>query len=222
MAGVAEKDSFLRQWEIRNGSGRVEREGRPFNFLRGPTFQGSSGPIKEVGSIFVAKTSKGVPSHFSSPLKGPRSRTSASGELTIQVFDGTVKAVDLGVVRPFDSERRIQGKILLDHLNLEALTRLFSFGKISGYVQGMIENLSLGPKVPERFYLALRTEEVAGVPKNINVQAIENVSLLGTGWGELGGVAQWDQSLVSGVQLPGNRIDLLPGRRPCHPAGDNF
>ena len=122
---------------------------------------------------------------------------SASGELTAQVFDGTVRAVDLGVVRPFDSERRIQGTILFDHLNLEALTQLFSFGKISGYVQGTIENLSWGPKVPERFFLTLRTEEVAGVPKKINVQAIENVSLLETGWGELrglrSGINRWFQ-----------------------------
>jgi hypothetical protein len=115
-------------------------------------------------------------------------QASASGELTARVFDGTVKATDLRVVRPFDTGRRIQGKVLFDHLNLEPLTRLFSFGKISGYVQGTIEHLSWGPEYPERFYLTLKTEEVAGVPKRINVQAIENVSLLGTGWGELGGL----------------------------------
>ena len=115
-------------------------------------------------------------------------QASASGELTARVFDGTVKATDLRVVRPFDTGRRIQGKVFFDHLNLEPLTRLFSFGKISGYVRGTIEQLSFGPEYPERFYLTLKTEEVAGVPKRINVQAIENVSLLGTGWGELGGL----------------------------------
>ena len=115
-------------------------------------------------------------------------QASASGELTAQVFDGTVKATDLGVIRPFETERRIQGKVLIDHLNLEPLTRLFSFGKISGYVQGTIEQLSFGPEYPERFYLTLKTQEVAGVSKKINVQAIENISLLGTGWGELGGL----------------------------------
>ena len=115
-------------------------------------------------------------------------QASASGELTAQVFDGTVKATDLGVIRPFETARRIQGKVLFDHLNLEPLTRLFSFGKISGYVQGTIEHLSFGPEYPERFCLTLKTQEVAGVLKKINVQAIENVSLLGTGWGELGGL----------------------------------
>jgi hypothetical protein len=115
-------------------------------------------------------------------------QASASGELTVRVFDGTVKAMDLGMVRPFDTGRRIQGKVLFDHLNLEPLTQLFSFGKISGYVQGSIEHLAFGPEYPERFYLTLKTQEVAGVPKKINVQAIENVSLLGTGWGELGGL----------------------------------
>ena len=115
-------------------------------------------------------------------------QASASGELTARVFDGTVKVMDLGMVRPFDTGRRIQGKVLFDHLNLEPLTRLFSFGKISGYVQGTIEHLSLGLEYPERFYLTLKTQEVAGVPKKINVQAIENISLLGTGWGELGGL----------------------------------
>ena len=115
-------------------------------------------------------------------------QASASGELTAQVFDGIFKATDLRVIRPFNTARRIQGGVLFDHLNLEPLTRLFSFGKISGYLQGTIEHLSIGPEYPERFYLTLKTQEIAGVQKKINVQAIENVSLLGTGWGELGGL----------------------------------
>ena len=142
--------------------------------------------------------------------------------MTARVFDGTVKATDLRVVRPFDTGRRIQGKVFFDHLNLEPLTRLFSFGKISGYVRGTVEQLSFGPEYPERFYLTLKTEEVAGVPKRINVQAIENVSLLGDRLGRTGWPAQWNQSLVSGVRLPGNRNDLLPGRGPGHPAGTIF
>ena len=55
-------------------------------------------------------------------------------------------------------------------------------------MQGSVEDLSLGRDFPERFHLTLKTQEVAGVSKRINVQAIENVSLLGTGWGELGGL----------------------------------
>ena len=115
-------------------------------------------------------------------------RASASGALTAQVFEGTVTARDLNLVLPFSVERRFQGNVLLDHINLEPLTRVFSFGKISGFVQGTIEHLSIGRGYPERFHLTLKTQEVAGVPKKINVQAIENVSLLGTGWGELGGL----------------------------------
>jgi hypothetical protein len=115
-------------------------------------------------------------------------QASAAGELTAQVFDGTVKVTNLGVIRPFDRGRRIQGQLFFDHLNLEPVTRLFSFGKISGYMQGSVELLSFGPEYPDRFFLILKTQEVAGVPKKINVQAIENVSLLGTGWGELGGL----------------------------------
>ncbi|RPH86510.1 MAG: hypothetical protein EHM75_07765 [Desulfobacteraceae bacterium] len=92
------------------------------------------------------------------------------------------------LVQPFSVERRFQGDILFDHINLEPVTQLFSFGKISGFVQGTIEDLSIGRDYPERFRLTLKTQEVAGVPKKINVQAIENVSLLGTGWGEMGGL----------------------------------
>ena len=115
-------------------------------------------------------------------------QASASGGLTARVFEGTVQARELTLVHPFSAERRFRGKILFDHINLESLTRLFSFGKISGFVQGTIENLSLGRDFPERFHLTLKTQEVAGVAKRINVRAIENVSLLGTGWGELGGL----------------------------------
>jgi hypothetical protein len=37
----------------------------------------------------------------------------------------------------------------------------------------------------EQFNLFIKTEEVAGVPKKISIKAIENISLLGTGWREL-------------------------------------
>ncbi|MBI5585309.1 MAG: hypothetical protein HY892_15965 [Deltaproteobacteria bacterium] len=115
-------------------------------------------------------------------------RGEAPGRLGAAVFDGWVEARDLVVVEPFSPDRRLQAAVAFDFINLEKVTGLFSFGHISGYIQGRVDDLVLKGFIPERFQLTLKTREVEGAAKRINVQAVENVSLLGTGSGEPGGL----------------------------------
>jgi hypothetical protein len=117
-------------------------------------------------------------------------RAQAPGTLTAAVFDGRVEARDFLVTKPFGPDRRLQAAIAFDHINLEKVTSLFSFGQVSGFVQGRVDDLVLKGARPERFRLTLKTQEVAGASKRINIKAVENVSLLGTGFGELGGLQQ--------------------------------
>jgi hypothetical protein len=119
------------------------------------------------------------------PIRIDKEKVVIEGALKANVFDGTVEGKNLAIVQPFAPERGIQGELFFNHLNLEPVTRRFSFGKITGFVQGRVTDLLVRRNRPERFHLQVNTQEVPGVPKIINIKAIENIGLLGTGWGEL-------------------------------------
>jgi hypothetical protein len=119
------------------------------------------------------------------PIRIEKEKAQLEGTLKAQVFEGSVEGNNWIVVHPFTSERAIQGDLFFTHLNLEPITRRFSFGKITGFVQGRVTDLVVRHNLPERFHLQVNTQEILGVPKRINIKAIENIGLLGTGWGEL-------------------------------------
>jgi hypothetical protein len=123
-------------------------------------------------------------------VKGP-------GSATARIFDGWLEVRDWAVVDPFGPDRRLQAALVFDYINLEKVTSLFSFGHVSGYIQGRVDDLVIKGNRPERFRLTLKTREVEGAAKIINIKAVENVSLLGTGFGEPGelekGINRWFQ-----------------------------
>ncbi|MBI4766131.1 MAG: hypothetical protein HY787_16285 [Deltaproteobacteria bacterium] len=119
------------------------------------------------------------------PIRIDKENARMEGTLKAQVFEGTVEGKNWVIVHPFSPERVIRGDLFFNHLNLEPITQRFSFGKITGFVQGRVTDLVVRHNLPERFYLQVNTQEIPGVPKRINIKAIENIGLLGTGWGEL-------------------------------------
>ncbi|MBI5601725.1 MAG: hypothetical protein HY879_00045 [Deltaproteobacteria bacterium] len=129
------------------------------------------------------------------PIRIDKEKAQIEGTLTADIFEGMVEGGNWTILHPFSQERVIQGDLFFNHLNLEAITRQFSFGKITGFVQGQMTALSLRNNQPEQFNLVIRTQEIPGVPKRIHIKAIENISLLGTGWGELDvlrqGINRW-------------------------------
>ena len=67
----------------------------------------------------------------------------------------------------------------------------------AAYIFAMAEYLRTPPvaMIPTNSVLSIKTQEVPGVPKSIHIKAIENISLLGTGWGALDvlrqGINRW-------------------------------
>lgn len=119
------------------------------------------------------------------PIRIDKEKARIGGTLKADVFEGQVEGKNLAVIRPFSPERAIQGELFFSHLNLEPITRHFSFGKITGFVQGQVTNLVVRDNLPEQFDLRFNTQEVPGVSKTINIKAIENIGIFGTGWGDL-------------------------------------
>jgi hypothetical protein len=143
--------------------------------------------LKEVDLARILKLNgiSGTLNGSFSPLVVSREGLRTDGTVKAAVFEGMIEGKNLAVQTPFPEKRCLQGDFFYNHLNLESITRLFAFGKITGYVQGELTDLSLCPDQPERFRLVIKTQDVPGVPKSIHLRAVENISLLGTGGDEL-------------------------------------
>lgn len=100
------------------------------------------------------------------------------GALVIQVFDGFVSATDLRLVEPLGRVPRLQATLEARHLHLGQLTDIFSFGSISGYVDGYARNLELANWRPQRFDALLITSP-GTFRKRISQRAVQNIGALG-------------------------------------------
>ncbi len=100
------------------------------------------------------------------------------GALVISVFDGYLSASSLKVIDPFGRLPRVRSDIEARHLDLGMLTETFSFGDISGYIDGDIQGLEMSGTRPLAF--AARIQSSPGeYRKRISQRAVQNISSLG-------------------------------------------
>lgn len=113
--------------------------------------------------------------------------------LRAQVFDGEVTVADLRLEEPFGQWPRFYSNIALDNLDLELLTRAFSFGRISGRLSGAIDELQLFNWMPVAFDARLYTSPHDRSRHRISQHAVQNIGRIG------GGGAGVTAALSSGV-----------------------
>jgi len=65
------------------------------------------------------------------------------GEIRVGVFDGSVSIGDLRIERPFGVLPSLAGTLEATNLDLEMLTSTFSFGQISGRLDGFVHDLRM-------------------------------------------------------------------------------
>ncbi len=100
------------------------------------------------------------------------------GALLFRVFDGTIVANQLQLHDAFGRAPRLSGNLDMRGLDLDLLTRTFSFGNIQGKLDVSVNDLELANWQPVRF-----DAKVASSPgsyrKKISQKAVENISSLG-------------------------------------------
>lgn len=118
---------------------------------------------------------------FSASIPGIRqdgSTIALDGALVVQVFDGFASVTDLKLIEPFGRVPRLFADVELRNLDLEMLTNTFSFGSISGRIDGDLKGLELAGLRPLRF--DARIESSPGdYRKRISQRAVQNISALG-------------------------------------------
>jgi hypothetical protein len=100
------------------------------------------------------------------------------GAMGLDIFDGSIKVDNLALHNPLGLAPRFQADIHMRNLDLDLLTRTFSFGAMTGRLDGDVNHLVLSRWQPEQFDASFRSSP-GRYPKKISQRAVENISALG-------------------------------------------
>ena len=117
-------------------------------------------------------------------------RLDLDGTLTAHIFDGTVLVSGLAMERPFGTAPTLSADIVLDDMNLQALTEVFGFGEITGALDGSIRQLRLVDWSAQSFNAELHTDPTWKGRQRISQRAVQDLSSVGGNAGGLGNSLQ--------------------------------
>lgn len=106
---------------------------------------------------------------------------SFGGDLEAHIFDGRVVVNELKLREPLGAYPRLSANISMRNLDLEAVTGTFSFGSITGRLDGDVRNLELFRWEPIRFDARLYTPRDDDSKHLISQRAVNNLSSIGGG-----------------------------------------
>ena len=98
------------------------------------------------------------------------------GSLVARVFDGTARVSGLRIEQPFGANRRTSGEVMLDNLDLALVTDVFTFGRITGRMDGAIRGLEMLQGRPIAFDARFYTPADDDSSHRISRRALSNIS----------------------------------------------
>lgn len=107
-----------------------------------------------------------------------KSSLRVDGALNLKVFDGSVEVKNLVLLDLFGKAPRVQADVTMQNLDLELVTRTYSFGNITGRMDARIAGLELVNWQPVKFDAQLASSP-GSYPRKISQTAVENISALG-------------------------------------------
>ncbi|NWF53047.1 MAG: hypothetical protein HXY47_08220 [Nitrospirae bacterium] len=110
------------------------------------------------------------------------------GKAIAKIFGGEVEITNLSIKDVFSQSRNISGDVVFRNIDLEKVTENIKIGKMTGIVEGSIRNMEIEYGQLSRFILDIDSVERRGVQQKISVDAVENISILGTGSEDIGGI----------------------------------
>lgn len=102
------------------------------------------------------------------------------GALLFKVFNGTAVVQNLALLDPFGRAPRLGADLDMRNLDLDLLTRTFSFGNMQGLIDVSVKGLQLADWKPVSFDARVASSP-GSYPKKISQTAVQNISSLGGG-----------------------------------------
>jgi hypothetical protein len=131
-------------------------------------------------NAFGRRISGGLDADFPSVRYGA-GRWTATGGITTGVFDGTVKVSGIFAEKVFSESRAFGADVSFEGINLGKATEKFQLGRAGGVIRGSLTDFSMEYGQPASFVLEVESVKTRGAEQSISVDAIENLSILGTG-----------------------------------------
>ncbi len=103
---------------------------------------------------------------------------STEGQIDIELFGGRVVVSNIYGQVPFNY---IGADIEFNDIDLERLTETIKIGRITGIVKGSVKDLEIQYGQAASFVMDIETVPVEGVRQVVSTDAVENISILGTG-----------------------------------------
>jgi hypothetical protein len=100
------------------------------------------------------------------------------GALQFKVFDGIMVATNMQLTDALGAAPQLEGTLVMSNLDLDTLTKTFSFGKMQGRIDMALENMLLSNWKPIRFDGRVMSSD-GKYPRKISQQAVQNISSLG-------------------------------------------
>jgi hypothetical protein len=107
-----------------------------------------------------------------------KSSLRVDGALNLKVFDGAIEAKNLVLLDLFGKAPRVEADVTMQNLDLELVTRTYSFGNITGRMDARIAGLELVNWQPVKFDAQLASS-AGNYPRKISQAAVQNISALG-------------------------------------------
>jgi hypothetical protein len=116
------------------------------------------------------------------------SKWSFQGEAVAKIFGGKVEATNVSARDLFSRSRKIGVDIIFKSIDLEKVTENIKIGKMTGIIQGSLKNLEIEYGQPSRFILDIDSVKTPKIQQKISVDAVENISIIGTGSAGIAGI----------------------------------
>lgn len=115
-----------------------------------------------------------------------RERLRTTGGLHGEFYGGKLEVANIAVRRPFVAGRGIGADVQVQRLHLESFSKALNLGTVNGRLNVRLQDLEVAYGEPVAFELRARSEEVDDVPQEISLQAVNAISVMGTGQGLTG------------------------------------
>ena len=126
--------------------------------------------------------------HFSGTLSGaiPQIRSTretlrSEGQVHADLFGGQLQIDRMEIENPFSAIPSLKLAARFQDIRLEQVSDTFSFGKISGILDGVVNDLVITDGQPARFQAQAETVERPESSQWINVEALNKITILSSG-----------------------------------------
>jgi len=106
---------------------------------------------------------------------------STEGQSEVDAYGGNITVKNIQIEHPFSKNRSISCDVPFTALDLEKITDSIPFGRVTGIINGEIQDLAFSYGQTEHFVFRVESEKRKGVQQRFSLKATNDLAIIGTG-----------------------------------------